>query len=63
MQKIIQLYIPTLTNGELDKINSNFLSDGWKVKNITNVDKTLILLLEKETRKEKLDELDSIAKQ
>ena len=60
MQKLITLYKPS--QSELNNLNVKYLDDGWKVKDITSNNDHLILLLEKETRKEKLDELDIISK-
>lgn len=61
MQKLIQLYQPS--QHELDNKMEIYFSDGWKVKQMISDNGYLVLLLEKETRKEKLDELDLIAKQ
>lgn len=60
MQKLISLYKPS--QSELNNLNIKYLDDGWKVKDMTSNNDHLILLLEKETRKEKLDELDIISK-
>jgi len=60
MQKLITLYKPS--QSELNNLNGKYLDDGWKVKDMTSNNDHLILLLEKETRKEKLDELDIISK-
>jgi len=59
MQKLISLYKPTET--DLEYINDHELKDGgWCVKFMTSVDDDLILLLEKETRKEKLEKINEL---
>jgi len=58
MQKLISLYKPTET--DLDYINDHELKDGWSIKCMTSVDDDLILLLEKETRKEKLEKINEL---
>jgi len=57
MQKIIKLY----ENKDIDNLNKNELSNGWKViimKNDGNGN--IIVLIEKDTRKEKLNHLNDL---
>ena len=57
MQKIIKLY----ENKDIDNLNKNELSNGWKViimKNDGNGN--IIVLIEKDTRKGKLNHLNDL---
>lgn len=62
MQKLIKISAPS--SWEINEINNDFLDQGWNVKDIKVMGEnknTLIILLEKESRKEKLQNLDNIA--
>lgn len=62
MQKLIKINSPA--NWEIDEINNSYLNNGWYIKQMKTMgenNNTLIILLEKETRKEKLQNLDNIA--
>ena len=62
MQKLIKINSPA--NWEIDEINNSYLINGWYIKEMKTMgenNNTLIILLEKETRKEKLQNLDNIA--
>lgn len=58
MQRLKKLYEPTYR--DIDDFNEKYLDKGWTVKNMIPIEKILIILLEKDTRKEKLEELDKI---
>jgi len=58
MQKIIRVYAPT--DSDIDDINDE-LTKGWNIKQMVGVGDTFIAVLEKETRKEKLDKIDDIS--
>jgi len=58
MQKLMSLYRPG--NQDLERFTIKELKDGWIVKQMTCVDNNLILLMEKESRKEKLDKLNEL---
>lgn len=59
MQKVEIYYRPD--SSDKDKIN-NELKDGWIVKNMISLEKTLIVLYEKIDRKEKLEALNDLQK-
>lgn len=60
MQKLIRITNPS--RYELDNINRDYLENGWRIKKMkTYNENVFIFLLEKETRKEKLEVLNDIA--
>lgn len=59
MQKVEIYYRPD--SSDKDKIN-NELKDGWIVKNMTAVEKSLVVLFEKIDRREKLEALNDLQK-
>ena len=60
MQKLVRIYKPN--DNDLNQIENDYLSKGWIVKMMKCINSDLILLLEKDTRKEKLQVLDDISK-
>lgn len=58
MQKLIKIY-PSTTNFE-EYIEKDYLKNGWTIKQIAGVGDNLIILLEKETRKEKLEKINEL---
>ena len=58
MQKLEYIYKPN--ESDLKDIENKYLKDGWIVKQMVGVEHNLILLLEKETRKEKLDKINQL---
>jgi hypothetical protein len=63
MQKLIRINSPS--TWEMEDISNKYLSTGWNVKNMVVMGEnknTLIILLEKESRKEKLEHLNDISK-
>lgn len=59
MQKVEIYYRPD--SSDKDKIN-NELKDGWIVKSMTTVEKSLVVLFEKIDRREKLEALNDLQK-
>lgn len=59
MQKLIKIFSPT--DSDLLSITNDYLLKGWNVKSMVSFDKSVIFLLEKDTRKDKLERLDEIS--
>jgi len=59
MQKLVRLRNPY--NQDIDSFNREYLEKGWKIVNMSVIEtSTLIILLEKETRKDKLEHLNDL---
>lgn len=60
MQKIYKL--DATSNYDINHFNKEYIDKGWKIKEklVTIEDRYLILLLEKESRKEKLENINNI---
>jgi hypothetical protein len=59
MQKLVRLRNPY--NQDIDSFNREYLEKGWKILNMSVIEtSTLIILLEKETRKDKLEHLNDL---
>lgn len=62
MQKLIMLW--DIDVSDVTKINKEYLSDGWNIKETITFNDNhhkIIFLLEKETRKEKLEQLKDVS--
>ena len=60
MQKLIKISIPN--DNDLLKFEEKYLEKGWIIKQMVTYDtNVLVFLLEKDTRKEKMENLQSIA--
>lgn len=60
MQKLVSIDGTSLR--ELEELNDNDLSNGWNIKKMLRMkDDEIIILLEKDTRKEKLEKLNDIS--
>lgn len=60
MQKLVSIDGTSLR--ELEELNENDLSNGWNIKKMLRMkDDEIIILLEKDTRKEKLEKLNDIS--
>lgn len=60
MQKIVSIDGTSLR--DIEELNKNELSNGWNIKKIIKLkDDDLIIVIEKETRKDKLEKLDEIS--
>lgn len=59
MQKLVKISDPSIR--DINDFNKEELIDGWNVKQMTAIGPNLIVLLEKETRKDKLEKLDEIS--
>jgi hypothetical protein len=59
MQQLIRLKNPY--NVDIGIFNKDYLDKGWRVVNMVIIESnTLIILVEKETRKDKLDHLNDL---
>ena len=58
MQKLE--YIRCVNRFDLESIDKQYLKNGWFVKQMVVIGGDLIILLEKETRKDKLEHLNDI---
>jgi len=58
MQKLE--YIDQPSSWDTNRLNDEYLSQGWIVKKMIIIDKNLIVLLEKITRKEKLEHINNL---
>jgi hypothetical protein len=60
MQKLVSIDGTSLC--ELEELNDDYLSNGWNIKKMLRMkDDEIIILLEKDTRKEKLEKLNDIS--
>lgn len=59
MQKLVKLCDPTMR--DIAEINDSYLNNGWYVKQMLTLNSNLIILFEKETRKEKLEALNDLS--
>jgi molybdopterin-biosynthesis enzyme MoeA-like protein len=57
MQKLIKIWA---SDSNLEFIEKEYSKNGWIIKQITGVGDNLVLLLEKDTRKEKLEKLNEL---
>jgi len=57
MQKVIRYYNPGYS--EVADLNNKYLDNGWKIIKTIKLKNCLYFIIEKETRKEKLEYIDA----